>query len=452
MASRFRDSTVDDDVEFLYEVSPEPLVCQMCSRNLDKDTPEERNAHYQAHFKDEPRGSSSSCPPKNSKPSFKAKTFDKAWSLFPARKRDNEDLFWYTSQAGPPPSNHTPAGLIPILRVQLGKSRNTQRAWLCSDVAVHTAIEWMDRGWGCGYRNFSMTCSALMAQTEQPLYFPLIEHPVPPGVRNLQLWIEDAWSKGFDQEGAQQLKRKLYDTNKWIGTAELWVAFASRGIPSHLVDFSIGDKQDVDLLLSWIEEYFSQDAPKQSQNALEALKGASPVTVTTKMPLVLQHPGHSRTIVGFERCENGSINLLEFDPSKKIPPNIREAALAKSRASSSNGHSPLKRRASDLPNVAAKRMRSGTRQDAILIDSDDDENAPAVGSSSTSAAPANGSSNPEPVLNTADVLKFFRLPAKSLNRHKKYQILYFPLSDPLTDQERLKRRVVMSFKVERNTS
>lgn len=41
-----------------------------------------------------------------------------------------------------------------------------------------------------------MACSPLMSQTQQPLYFPLLDEPIPPGVRNLQLWIEDAWSKG----------------------------------------------------------------------------------------------------------------------------------------------------------------------------------------------------------------------------------------------------------------
>lgn len=54
-------------------------------------------------------------------------------------------------------------------------------------------------------------------------------------------------SIGYDKEGAQQLKGKLVDTNKWIGTAgdccsmamyhssnnlsELYVAFTSRSIP-----------------------------------------------------------------------------------------------------------------------------------------------------------------------------------------------------------------------------
>lgn len=147
-------------------------------------------------------------------------------------------------------------GLVPLLASHLRKFRSTQRAWLCSEEAVHIAIEPWDRGWGCGfvfiysehavkvmlnllyrYRNFLMACSALMTQTQQPMYFPLLDDPSPPGVRNLQKWIEDAWKQGwftynipawnvfnwpilgFDKAGARDLKNKLHETNKWIGTA-----------------------------------------------------------------------------------------------------------------------------------------------------------------------------------------------------------------------------------------
>lgn len=46
------------------------------------------------------------------------------------------------------------------------------------------------------YRNFLMSCAALMDQPYQPMYFPLLDGPIPPGIRNLQKWIEEAWAKG----------------------------------------------------------------------------------------------------------------------------------------------------------------------------------------------------------------------------------------------------------------
>lgn len=41
-----------------------------------------------------------------------------------------------------------------------------------------------------------MACAALMDQQLQPLYFPFLDSPISPGVRNLQRWIEDAWKDG----------------------------------------------------------------------------------------------------------------------------------------------------------------------------------------------------------------------------------------------------------------
>lgn len=112
-------------------------------------------------------------------------------------------------------SMNTPIGLIPVLKGALinshekGKTRN---AWLCHEKAVHIQSEAFDRTWGCGYvsvllhecltdsqpsyRNFLMVCASLMVQIKQPMYFPLLDHPYPPGVRHLQQLIEEAWSAG----------------------------------------------------------------------------------------------------------------------------------------------------------------------------------------------------------------------------------------------------------------
>lgn len=68
-------------------------------------------------------------------------------------------------------------------------------------------------------------------------------------------------------------------------------------------------------LIQWIVDYFTQDPPKQF-TVNDALRSASPVVVTDKLPIILQHNGHSRSVVGYERLQNGSINLLMFDPSR----------------------------------------------------------------------------------------------------------------------------------------
>ena len=104
----------------------------------------------------------------------------------------------------------------------------------------------------CRYRNFLMACTALYDQQVQPDYFPVLDSPIPPGVRNLQRWLECAWAagshrvkviviciylmamffariSGFDEDGAKQLKNKILNTRKWIGTAG-WSVHAYSGL------------------------------------------------------------------------------------------------------------------------------------------------------------------------------------------------------------------------------
>jgi hypothetical protein len=70
---------------------------------------------------------------------------------------------------------------------------------------------------------------------------------------------------------------------------------------------------DVDVLVQWVVKYFTQDVPKQT-NINDALRAASPVITTDRMPIILQHAGHSRTVIGYEKHQ-GKIALLIFDPS-----------------------------------------------------------------------------------------------------------------------------------------
>lgn len=66
----------------------------------------------------------------------------------------------------------------------------------------------------------------------------------------------------------------------------------------------------------WIVNYFSPKTySAESVSVNDALRGASPVVVTDRMPIILQHRGHSRTIVGYEVTKTGEIELLMFDPS-----------------------------------------------------------------------------------------------------------------------------------------
>lgn len=125
---------------------------------------------------------------------------------------------------------------------------------------------------------------------------------------------------------------------------DLYVAFTSRGIPAQLVDFpEVGKGAEV--VIRWIESYFSSrsttplklSGSKTASTSIldskvnklspgrstgpsltEVLRGASPVVTTEHLPIILQHDGHSRMVIGFEKCKNGNTNLLIFDPSLSV--------------------------------------------------------------------------------------------------------------------------------------
>lgn len=412
-------------------------------------------------------------------------------------RTEKENIFWYHSLDSDPPQNFTP-GLIPVLKQALQRSHakgQTVRAALCYERAVHVSIEPWDSRWGCGYRNFLMACAALIDQQIQPEYFPALNHPTPPGVRNLQKWIEEAWNKGFDEEGAKDLKYNLAGTRKWIGTAELYVAFVSRGIPCQLVDFpDVND--DANSVLTWIESYFTSSSPGNNHTSQafqkskvqttvgEALRGASPVVITNRMPIILQHDGHSRTIIGYERLKSGSINLLCFDPSRFPKKEIRSAAKAfyfagisknpVAEKESDTNTSPSKvpkllnklfhprslkeeredgrkRRASttneerDMKRQRGRSFIHNETNDAgvevIEILDDHDEN---VEHNNTTPKKSDVSLTTIPEVNYNTVLEFFRLRSRKVGQKDQYQILYFPLDDLLTEQERWNHKVVSS--------
>jgi hypothetical protein len=71
----------------------------------------------------------------------------------------------------------------------------------------------------------------------------------------------------------------------------------------------------VENVIDWIVKYFSPADNGKQATIDDALRGASPVLSTTRMPIILQHKGHSRTIVGYEMTKKGNIHLLMFDPS-----------------------------------------------------------------------------------------------------------------------------------------
>jgi hypothetical protein len=212
------------------------IACGICSKPLDGLTLSEREEHCEHHFVGEqPNEQYADTPGESSHKAGRQKSSELLGKVKRKWMETKEmDVFWYPSQATSPPSNYTPGwrtiscdlalnnahivypGIIPLLKNHLWTCHAegiTCRAALCYKGSVHVNRELWDASWGCGYvcrvrscailndgefryRNFSMVCAALMDQTSQPLYFPLLDAPIGPGVRNLQTWIESAWQAG----------------------------------------------------------------------------------------------------------------------------------------------------------------------------------------------------------------------------------------------------------------
>ena len=63
-------------------------------------------------------------------------------------------------------------------------------------------------------------------------------------------------------------------------------------------------------------EYFSPSS--KGVTVHDALRNASPVFDTDRMPIILQDDRHSRTIVGYEVSRDGAVKLLMFDPALSV--------------------------------------------------------------------------------------------------------------------------------------
>ncbi|CAE6518923.1 unnamed protein product [Rhizoctonia solani] len=341
-----------------------------------------------------------------------------------------------------------------------------------------------------------MACTALAAQDIRPEYRGLLMDDIcgPPGVRNLQVWIEDAWRRGYDTHGATELRHHLLGTRKWIGTAELYVAFTSRGIPARLVDFPNNGHAHL-ALIQWLTVHFMESSNDLSSGPEES-QTTPHVYMSTKMPIVLQHKGHSRTVVGIEFTKSGGTNLLIYDPARRPSAAIRKAGLKvhASGVSSINSNTlphpqqhrhhgsstkakdffkrVIKRRSrSRIDEQEPKRVRGGSAEaedwEALgrgkghklggSAVRDQSHNDPGLSKVTDPNSHINGETRvPEENLNLlatlqdldlGRVLSAFRVTPSQLSKKDQYQILWFPMTSPLTGPERDACKVVRSERV-----
>ncbi|KAI4941150.1 hypothetical protein J4E91_010941 [Alternaria rosae] len=197
--------------------------------------------------------------------------------------------------------NETP-GIIPILAQLSALDRTVKEAYYCHPSTLHVGKTPSEGGF-CGYRNIQMLLSYIQGAKAQGCE----EFPGRlPTILKMQDHIEDAWDKGINSIGRVQTGG-IRDTRKYIGTPEAQAFFLNSEINCAVEQFSDNKDRAIaahELLLAAMERYFARAAASDGSN----------VSKTLLPPIYLQQPGHSISIVGFERRFDGSCNLVVFDP------------------------------------------------------------------------------------------------------------------------------------------
>eukprot|EP00051_Salpingoeca_urceolata_P008934 m.110082 g.110082 ORF g.110082 m.110082 type:complete len:552 (-) comp16017_c0_seq2:135-1790(-) len=223
-------------------------------------------------------------------------------------------------------------GLCAACQRQIDRQpRRVRCTFLLTSRVTHFQQNRSDGGFACGYRNLQIVCSHLMNDPAMAavLFYGCKFVPTLPC---LQALLERAWKQGFDPIGAAQLGNRVVGTRKWIGTTEVCCVLRMFGVGTRIIDFYASSGKDGQsphaALVDWVWRYFSPPTTARKASATAAsgalgLLAADPLENTvvvdgTRPPLYFQHQGHSRTIVGIERRQDGDkpprFFLLLLDP------------------------------------------------------------------------------------------------------------------------------------------
>ncbi|KAJ5963320.1 uncharacterized protein N7479_003196 [Penicillium vulpinum] len=213
--------------------------------------------------------------------------------------------------------------LIPALARLCEQDKSVRRAFFCSPKVRHICKLRREGGF-CGYRNIQMLVSWLKkTRGFGHEHFP----NKGPTILELQDMIESAWDMGFNSSGRAETGG-IKGTRKFIGTPEVSLSssivlymltstqaqalFMSLGIPCEARSLSeTNDVRACDALYIDVADYFRSACSPEDETK---------IVQTELPPIYFQHQGHSMTIVGFEIRDNGSANLLVFDPMFKTSP------------------------------------------------------------------------------------------------------------------------------------
>ena len=216
--------------------------------------------------------------------------------------------------------NHN-EGMVPRLAELSELDSTIREAWYCHPSVQHI-VRWQHEGGFCGYRNIQMQISYI--QGAKALGCTLFPGPRVPTIPQLQTWIEDAWDNGISELSREQIG-KLKGTRKWIGTSEAHALYQQLGVQHEVL--ACGDERDGgrrahQMLFDAVENYFAAGVEGDDTGKVHR---------TCRPPIYLQQPGHSLTIVGYEKHRNGSRNVVVFDTIFNTPQYMRAYLAGRGR-------------------------------------------------------------------------------------------------------------------------
>lgn len=194
--------------------------------------------------------------------------------------------------------------ILPVVEQLLQQDKSTEYAYLCHPSVKHVSKLKREGGF-CGYRNIQMMTSYIIGTYSQGYEF---FNDKIPSIFEIQDYIETAWDKGINKQGRIETGG-IRGTRKYIGTPDAQAMLIYLDIACEAQALKPKkDKPDAEraynLLFDAVETYFANGCTDFRTK----------VRCTQLPPIYFQHPGHSMTIVGFEKRSNGAKEIIVFDP------------------------------------------------------------------------------------------------------------------------------------------
>ncbi|CAH8875765.1 unnamed protein product [Trichobilharzia szidati] len=251
-------------------------------------------------------------------------------------------------------------GIIHALKQLIHNGWINSRWNLISVDCDHFASEPWEKNFACCYRNAQCILSALFRIPEfrKRLFGSLSAMP---SVWKLQALLESAWSLGFDPLGASQISSTLnlnritsgcrlldstvgsistddrnlvglVDSTACLGATDMVSLFGSIGVRSSIIECRSpsGPGGTHPYLLTHIYSYVTSGNSRAMSN--------EPAT----LPMLLQHEGHSRIVIGVEVDDNEKpLALIVLDPD--VPPDAMRQIIKAADYSVSSPNADISR-------------------------------------------------------------------------------------------------------------